>query len=290
MSARKEDTMGSFVNLLKVLAWRLTRRRELKLAVTFVLVIAALGFGETCFAFYGADVGEVPSAAYGWAWNMDRMQVQSMRTLAFLLMLLVAASVFSDSLYLDVKSGAASSIVTRSTKTAYVLSGALLSFVGGFFVLLVPLVLLQVFAFAAFPIDGSFSGNIGVPAYADDGQVVLFAAQVEAHPYLMNLAFAFYAAFWAGVMSVVSFSLSLFVRKSRLVILGAPTLVVLLCWQVIGPLMGGSDSLTHFYYLYPNAAMPGLSELYFFTAPLIVLTVAAVALAIAVRTNKDFLL
>lgn len=72
--------------LLKVLFLRMFRRAECRIAITVTLLCCLIAFGETCFKFYGADVGELPSAAYAWAWNMDAMQVNASRVYLFFVM------------------------------------------------------------------------------------------------------------------------------------------------------------------------------------------------------------
>lgn len=93
--------------LLKVLFLRMFRRAECRIAITVTLLCCLIAFGETCFKFYGADVGELPSAAYAWAWNMDAMQVNASRVYLFFVMPVAAALVFADAARQDLRSGAA---------------------------------------------------------------------------------------------------------------------------------------------------------------------------------------
>lgn len=281
--------MGSFLSVLAVQSRRLVRRVELKFAITLMLVLSLAGFVETCVQFYAADVGAIPSAAYGWAWNMDSMQVQSMRVLAFLLVFLVAASVFADNLLVDARSGVAASVVSRCSKASYVIANAFLSFVGGFLIMLVPLAVLQLLALVAFPLEGSFDGDLNVPAYLGSKKAPLFGALATMHPYLNNVVYMIYASAWAGVASVASFAVSLYTRK-RLVVLGAPTLFFLLCWQLSPVLVEQSDRFAHFYYMYPYAVVSGLTETCFFASPLVVLAMSIAAIAVALRAGRDFLL
>lgn len=108
--------------LLKVLFLRMFRRAECRIAITVTLLCCLIAFGETCFKFYGADVGELPSAAYAWAWNMDAMQVNASRVYLFFVMPVAAALVFADAARQDLRSGAACLLASRTSVTTCVLA------------------------------------------------------------------------------------------------------------------------------------------------------------------------
>ena len=80
--------------LLRVFCIRALRRTECKIAITVTLLFCLISFAETCLRFYGADQGELPSAAYAWAWNMDAMQVNASRVYLFFIMPIAGALVF----------------------------------------------------------------------------------------------------------------------------------------------------------------------------------------------------
>lgn len=270
----------------------LLMRKGTRYALIILLVMVTVAFIESCVRFYGSDVGEVPSAAVGWVGNMDALQIQTMRVLYFLLIFLVAALVFADSFYVDSKSGIAPTLAIRSTKGVYVASTALATFLGGFVVVGVVLIFSQLLAFVAFPVTASpdaFSGSLNTPA--SDASWALARANNALFPFLYlncplvdNAVFIVYASLWAGIMSVASFVISLFTRKSRLIILGLPTLVVLVSSFVI------PSAYALPYYLYPMALRSGLSETFFYGAPLIVALALGVAVVFALRGRKDVLL
>lgn len=270
---------------------RLFSRIELRFAFVAMLVLVAIAFIESCLRFAGSDVSALPSAAYGWPWNMDRMQIQSMRVLAFFLMFLIAASVFSDNFLLDIKEGITPVIASRCSLRSYLASNALLSFAGGFLIMLIPLVISQILAFLIFPINGTFANHFNNPVYMYEGDGnLLFPSLTYNFPYLNNMVYALYASLWAGGAALLSFSISLLIRKNRLICLGIPTAISLLSWQIAPVLAGGKDCMTHFFYLYPFPSVPGLSVQYFVIAPLVVLAASAVLIAVALRIKKDVLL
>lgn len=256
------------------------------------MVFVLVAFVESCLRFYGADEGEVPSAAYAWVGNMDSMQIQSMRILFFYLVFLISALAFSDSLFIDLKTGASNLIATRCPARAYLASTAVLSFVGGFAVTFIPLCISQLLALTAFPVEASpnaFSSVLNNPAYdnywaGEAARNALFPSLYFNHPYASNLLFILSASTWAGIASVGSFATSLFVRSRRLVVLGAPTLAYLL-WLFAAPACYALP-----YYLYPTIFVPGLSTTLFFTAPPSVLIALVFVILFAVHRERDVLL
>lgn len=269
---------------------RLLSRMEGRFALTAVLLIVTVAFIECCIRFYGFDVKALPSAAYGWTWNMDPLQIQTMRVFAYFLIFIVSASVFADNFLLDINSGVATCIASRCPLSSYLFANALLSFLGGFLIIFVPLVASQLLAFLIFPVTGSFQGHFNTPVYAyEDSGGTLFAQLAANRPYLDNLIYLLYAPLWGGAMAMLSFALSFFI-KNRLVILGAPTLIALISWYVVPLVAGSSVVLTHVGYLHPGPQVQHMSVVYFVVAPLMVLLLAAVLMRRGFRSKRDLLL
>lgn len=284
--------MMTFRTMFALQCRRLFTRKGARYALTVMLVMVAASLVESCVRFYGADVGEVPSAAVGWVGNMDAMQIQTMRVLYFFLIFLVAALVFADSFFVDIRSGMANTLAIRSTKRVYLASTALATFLGGFVIVCVALVLSQLLALVVFPVTAAphaFSGSLNTPASDAAWDFVragnaLFPSLYVNQPYLDNAIFILYASLWAGIMSFASFAVSLFTRKSRLIVLGLPTLVFLISSFVIPPAYALS------YYLYPMALRQGLSQEFFYAAPVVALAAIGAAVVFAARGRKDVLL
>lgn len=289
---KEEHPVNTFGAMFNMQFRRLCARNEAKYAVTIMLIMITAAFIESCLRFQGEDAGAVPCAAYGWVGNMDNMQIQSMHTLYLFLLFLIAALVFADSFFVDVKSRIANLIAMRSSLPVYLASTGLLAFLGGFLIVCVPFLLSQAFALVVFPAVGaanSFTTMINTNA-SDSGWTMVFAQNALFpplffnHPYLNNLVFIFYASFWAGIMSLMSFVISLFTRKSRLVVLGVPTLVFLLTFFLLPQSMAPAN------YLYPSTLIKGLSPVWFFVEPVVLLILLVAAAVVVVRRNKDLLL
>ena len=118
---------------LSLLLHRLTRRFEFKVSVTVALAFTFVAFAETCLHFYGADVGDLPSPAYAWAWNMDAMQSNAMRVFLYFFMPVVAALVFAGCARDEIDRGMASCVAARSSLRSYLASHMVLTYLGAFF-------------------------------------------------------------------------------------------------------------------------------------------------------------
>ena len=120
-------------------------------AVVVGLVAMSVCFVQTCLVFWGHDVGEVPAADVAWVGNYESMQTPLFCFYPYFLMPFLAAAVFGDSLFLDVRRRYAGCVAVRASLRSYLFSGALATFVGGFLVVFVPLLVSQLLAFVAFP-------------------------------------------------------------------------------------------------------------------------------------------
>lgn len=262
-----------------------------RMAALVLLAFVTIGFVQTCLLFWGHDVGELPSAAFAWAGNSQDMHAMAMSVLTFFLIFLVPASAFADRHFLDVRCRAAGCVATRVSTVRYVVATGAVAFLVAFALVLAALVLAQLLALLAFPpelrLDGYFgSVNDSAANVTRNGTSpdVLFSWLRYNRPYLYNLLYIVYDALWAGIMALASFAISLFTRKSRLVVLGGPTLVYL-AWILAGP-----RGLKLSYYLVPTSYVRGLSEIAFFGMPALVLASVCAAIAWALASKRDVML
>lgn len=130
---------------------RMLASKTWRYAVVVGLVTMSVCFVQTCLVFWGHDVGEVPAADVAWVGNYESMQTPLFCFYLYFLMPFLAAAVFGDSLFLDVRRRYAGCVAVRSSLRSYLVSGAIAAFVGGFLVVLVPLLVSQLLAFVAFP-------------------------------------------------------------------------------------------------------------------------------------------
>ena len=269
---------------------RAARSRTARYALLFMLVVVAASFAKTLAEFWGHDAGELPSAAAGWAGNADYLGVAPWSVLVLFLLFIVSSSAFADTLYLDVRCRAAGCVATRATTARYVWATAAAAALTAFVVVLVPLLASQALALLVFPMsapDGfvtSFNDAASMPGLFGTGtQEHLLWDLRWSHPYLHNLIFICYDALWAAVMAAASVAVSLYTRRSRLLVLGAPTLVYLVSLFVL-PRWAMLSS-----YLYPGAA-PGTSLAFMALAPVAVALAVVTAIAWALARGRDVLL
>lgn len=264
--------MSNMMPIVRVQIRRLWAKKEFWIAFASSMVFVSIGFVELCLHFMGADRSAVPTAAAAWVANMDSLLIYSMHLYFFLFIFILSSMAFGDALYLDATSGHVQHMLSRCSVRTYVMATALVAFAAGFLVVALPLALSQALSFLVFPVSGEawqFSGNLLSPLQdytwiRSHAAQALFPDLLYEAPYAYNLVFIVYDSLWGGLAAVVSIAVSCCVRKSRLVVVGAPTFVFLLTFF----LFTGAFPLQ--YYLYPNTVYVPLSPLLFLIAPLIV--------------------
>ncbi len=277
-----------FINLMKIHIKCMFRRAQTKIAFIAALCLCCVGFIESCLHFSNADLGALPSAAYGWQWNMDSMQISSARLLAFILIFFIASSAYADEMLKEVREGTSTCIVSKASMHEYVITHAISSYVSGFIVIAIPLAISQCLAFVVFPLEGNFQGSFNTPVYLEDHQYGGWLSQaVSLDPYLINLAYIGYASTCAGVAALFSFSLT-FHLKQRLLALMTPSVAVLIVFELM-PLVGMNSELYPAYYLYPSS-YSSFGMLYALAFPCFVAAISILIIWGNVRFNRSVLL
>lgn len=276
--------------LLRVFCIRAFRRTECKIAITVTLLFCLISFAETCLRFYGADQGELPSAAYAWAWNMDAMQVNASRVYLFFVMPIAGALVFSDVARQDLRSGSACLLASRSSVATCVLAYGATSFIGAFLLTFMGLEFLQLLAFVAFPVEGAFEGYLGMPMYLDlRTPGGLFAEIWNDAPYVYNLIFAVAASFWSGASALLSCALGIMMRRNKLALIlpGAISLAAFVVFPLVVP---GLSGLLHFSLMYPKLNDQAVSVARFILTPCLYMIPSFCLIAMACKRGRDVLL
>jgi hypothetical protein len=284
--SRKANSAG-LKSLLVLQAKHLVNRKEFKIAMTVMLLVVTVSFVECCLQFQGEDISAVPAAGYGWVGNADTMRIQSFRVFVFFLVFIVGASVFADNFYADVRDNIFVSVITRVSPFIYLLSSIIVVFLGAFFIILIPLLLSQLLAFIVFPADGTMFLGFNWPSYKSSVgfDSPIFPELFYNNPILQNVLFMLNISLWSGLLALLSYAVSLFVRKSRLIIIGIPTVIALVSWFI------QPTNYVLYGYLFPQTATMGRSQMLFFAEPTIVflLIISVLILTITIK-QKDFLL
>lgn len=282
MSARSGVLRFQFSRMLRSKAWRY--------ALVVGLVVSAVCFAQTCLLFWGHDIGEVPSADVAWVGNYESMQTPLFTLYLVFLMPFLSAAVFGDSFFNDVRRRFAACVVSRSSLRAYVASGAVAASVGGFLVVLVPLAVSQLLAFVAFPVAAGqdvFQLFVNTSAATADVTAwyrqTLFPGLFLNHRYLLNALFIVYDALWGGLLALASFVLSLYLRVSRLLVVGVPALALIVSTYLMPTDFNVARDLML------SLVMPR-NPVFFALAPVAVGALLVAAAAFALRSGRDVLL
>lgn len=281
-------------SILRVQASRAWHGRTWRYATLVGFVVVALSFAQSCLMFWGHDAAELPSAAVGWVGDEETMRTPLMGLYRTILMPILASSVFSDSLCLDIRDHVAACVSSRTSVRRYVCSTAVIAFVGAVLVVLVPLVASQALALVAFPLSG---GGFGFLTYANESSSLvdqysslssdgLLVGMLLNDRYLYNLVYILYDSLWAGLLALSSVAVSLYSHRSRLLVLELPALVLL----VSSALVPMGWNLCNYLAPAPLMIVRYLSPGYFVLAPVVFLVAALAAIRHALGPSRDVLL
>ncbi len=263
---------------------RLLNRNEFKIAWVLSMLFVTAAFIEACFMIWGRDKSVLFSAALGWIGNKNIFSGMVMFVFYSFAVSIIASLPFSDSFLKDKRSRSLCAILTRCEWGSYIRSGIFLTFISGFLVIFVPLLLSQALAFIVFSPTGDMPMRIwGTGAWdaAPATDACVFPALALTHPYLNNMIFIFYASLFAALNAVISYVISLLGVGKKLFVLCLPTII---CIVYSGLIDFIGRSLTITIYLYPDDSVYK-NTLVFFLIPAVQLLIIAAGL-IALRVKK----
>lgn len=270
---------------------RMFTRREYMFVVTVLLIMLTAAFVESCRNVFGWLESSLNSAALGWIMHTDQQPFGNtgMRIFVFFLFGILAALVYGDSPCIDKKARALFPAVVRTKGKQYEISGALAAFTGAFVTFFTFFLLSQLLALIVFPVHSSFYDYYAVRAWEDSlNKDPLFPVLFFQYPYLNNLVYMIGASFWAGVLAVMAYTVSLFIGN-RLFALGLPQLFLYLMAFLQG--LGLPFRVSVIYYLYPTTVVPTISPWFFFLAPMVVMGLLACLITayMVSKSGSDYL-
>lgn len=284
--------MRAFIPVVKVQFSRLLGKKELWFALTLSIAVFSIAFIELCVHFLGSDRGAIPSAAIAWIANMDNLLIFSIHLYFFLIIFILSSMPFGDAALLDFKSRHVEHFLSRCSARTYIISTAFVAFTAGFLIIAIPLALFQALSLIVFPASSntwSFSGHLlsTLQDYTwirSNAGGALFSDLMYEVPYIYNCIFILYDSIWGGLSALASIALSCITKRSRLLVIGAPTFIYLLVFFLSGEMPALQ------YYLYPNTIYTPLSMGFFLLAPLVV-GLSSLAVILATTSKRgDFLL
>jgi hypothetical protein len=194
-----------------------------------MLGLAAIGFAFSMMdaVSRGNDVyGILPAYAYMLIHNSI---VNPVGNIAFMIVPLFAALAFSDSWFTERQSGLSSVLLTRYPMRKYLWNKAVAGFIIGGLVIAIPMAFNFVWCVIAFPLEApkSYIGGISsLPMYDYFWKHIYFNSAYTHTPYAYALIATLCTFIYGGISALVAFTLSLFMRKRRVLIISAPFLIV----------------------------------------------------------------
>lgn len=268
-------------NIFKMQFRHMLARTEFKISLTVVLLVIATSFYVLCGKVYGSDNGQLCSAAYGWLGRSTDLDIRIMSIFYYLFVFFIGSMAFSDSQFVDRKIKVRSMILARCSLREYIASGALVSFLGGFLVMFIPFIFSQLISYIILPLHGvGFTLNAGLPSWQDNPFDSFLAPIFYNHPTIYNLIAILYLSFCAGALALLSFALSHYIKKGRLLIVGLPAIMVI----VEGAIFPGNRTFSYYLML---GGIEGQTIQVYLGVPLCVLLVSCIMLLFKTRLLRD---
>ena len=229
--------MTSLASVTAVHMRRMFDRLEYRIAFCLFSAVCCASFIEECINYGGFDASALPSAALGWIGHYVSNDISVLPVCLFLFFPLLASIAYSDALMVDAARGSARPLAVRTTTKRYLLASCICSFVGAFLLFVIPLLLSQLLSFLLFPVEASpFGMRVSIYATLDapiDATGYVLGGLWVSAPYLYNILRALYVGIFAGVVSIVTFAVSLNVSWRRVGVLGCTSLAYLVATLVL---------------------------------------------------------
>ena len=159
----------------------------------------------------------------------------------------LGALTYADSYYDQLRSGVIQEILSRSTRSAYYTSAALVVFLGAAVLTVVPYLfeqlLLLILCAGSAPQNAAGSSALQDNwAYITDVPTVFWGLQAN-HPYVFNVLESLLNALYIGAFSALTYAISLYVHINRFLVLTLPTILLWIGLEYLFSMLG-LDSFT----------------------------------------------
>lgn len=214
---------------------------EFLISVSLSLLLLALIFIQNLLKFWAADAAILPSAALGWMGNYESMATYFwLYALSFILPVL-ATLLCADVFVRDVRSKRISYVTTRMGAAHYMLSLYMSCILFTFAFILAFMLISQLLDLLVFPITSSIdayqinylSSAADFGSYQGFMKQLPFGSLIKISPYLLNIAYMLYDAFYIAGLASISFAVSLYFKKSRILVISIPTIFIIVMTQVL---------------------------------------------------------
>ncbi len=274
------------INVLKYELKRLFSRKEFFIVMVIAFFYISVDFIYHSVMLINSPLFELPSAYQMWI-LYNKVGGQWGQVFVFFLIPLFAAIPYSDSYLEDKKTGVINFIVTRCDKRLYLFCKGIAVFFSGFIVVFTPLLIDQLLCLCLLPVYSPSENVVNHPTYNAYQflSTVQFPKLHSINPYLHNLFYMLLNGVCAGVIALVSYSISFFRKMNRYLVVILVFLFYLI-ENIAGRLISSSTTFSIFNYLY---ILPFSSEitnyLYFLIFMLVLIFVSL--FIIKLECSKD---
>ncbi|WPX10112.1 hypothetical protein [Anaerocellum danielii] len=272
--------------MLKYELKRLFSRKEFFIVMVIAFFYISVDFIYHSVMLINSPLFELPSAYQMWI-LYNKVGGQWGQVFVFFLIPLFAAIPYSDSYLEDKKTGVINFIVTRCDKRLYLFCKGIAVFFSGFIVVFTPLLIDQLLCLCLLPVYSPSENVVNHPTYNAYQflSTVQFPKLHSINPYLHNLFYMLLNGVCAGVIALVSYSISFFRKMNRYLVVILVFLFYLI-ENIAGRLISSSTTFSIFNYLY---ILPFSSEitnyLYFLIFMLVLIFVSL--FIIKLECSKD---
>lgn len=280
---------GSDCNLINVLRYELKRlfsRKEFFIVIVIAFFYISVDFIYHSVMLINSPLFELPSRYQMWL-LYNKVRGQWGQLFAYFLIPLFATIPYSDSYLEDKRAGVINFIITRCDKRVYLFCKGIVVFFSGFIVVFAPLLFNQLLCFCLLPVYSPSENVFNHPTY--NAYQFLSTVQLpklhSINPYLHNLFYMLLNGVCAGIIALVSYSISFFRKMNRYLVVILAFLFYLL-ENFIGKLISSSTTFSIADYL---IILPFSSEItkYQYLLIFIMVLLFISAITINLRCSKD---
>lgn len=201
------------------------------LRITLLGALYGVGcFLITCFLAYNDDIIHIPAAYNQFFANGGN---NFMPIIFKMILPFIACSAFTDSYLSDCSNNYIPICITRINAKKYYFSKMFAVFTAGAFVVFLPQILNYLLCLVAYPLNSTVENTLDLwqaETYTNILPNLLFKRLYVLSPYLYFLLYIFISSFAAGIISVIAYQLSYFI-KNKIFVLSFMFIVINL-WSV----------------------------------------------------------
>lgn len=212
------------IQLIKLELSKCMKRIEFKIAFIAVFCAIFLDYIILCKEYYGSELSKVMSASTGTI--LTNVVATPLSPIVGILLPLTVSIIYSVSFLEEKNWGLSNFIHTRVHKEKYILAKAMSITLVSFFVIFIPLLVNEILAIIAFPIQGH--NTFGLPDYKKlsyiDSGIMLHNLQVY-YPYCNILIFIIIRSLFASSFALMAFGVSFFKKVNKYVVILSPFVI-----------------------------------------------------------------